>query len=66
MCLGLLRTALSGAAGGAALWTAIFPADVVKSRMQVSGKGQPMKIFLSILKNEGIYFFYINDKINEM
>ena len=56
--IGLLRTAISGAAGGAALWTAIFPADVIKSRMQVSGTGQPIEIFMSILKNEGAKALY--------
>ena len=33
--IGMAKTALSGAIGGMALWSAIFPADVVKSRMQV-------------------------------
>lgn len=34
--IGMAKTALSGAIGGMALWSSIFPADVVKSRMQVS------------------------------
>ncbi|KAI6240098.1 hypothetical protein M3Y99_00495000 [Aphelenchoides fujianensis] len=55
--IGLARTALSGAAGGVALWTAIFPADVVKSRMQVSG-GTPQGVFLNVVRKEGIAGLY--------
>lgn len=56
--IGLVGTAISGAAGGAALWTAIFPADVVKSRMQVAGNGSFSQIFVDVLKSEGIRGFY--------
>lgn len=52
-CLGPFRTALAGGIGGMALWAAIFPADVIKSRMQVSGKGSFGSLFLEILKKEG-------------
>lgn len=34
--IGLIKTMISGAAGGSVLWLVIFPADVVKSRIQVS------------------------------
>lgn len=51
---GVLRTAISGGVGGMALWAAVFPADVVKSRMQVTGSGRFSHMFVSILKNEGI------------
>ncbi|TKR77349.1 hypothetical protein L596_018344 [Steinernema carpocapsae] len=56
--IGLLPTAVSGAIGGMALWTAIFPADVIKSRMQVSGKGTFMSIFKEMLKKEGFTALY--------
>lgn len=53
--IGLLRTAMSGSIGGMALWTAIFPADVVKSRMQIQGKGSLMTTFTQILREEGMH-----------
>ncbi|GMS88482.1 hypothetical protein PENTCL1PPCAC_10657, partial [Pristionchus entomophagus] len=56
--IGLARTAASGAVGGMALWTAIFPADVVKSRMQVSGGGSFGALLLKIAKTEGIGALY--------
>ena len=34
--IGLFRTAISGGMAGVTLWTVIFPADVIKSRQQVS------------------------------
>ncbi|KJH52851.1 hypothetical protein DICVIV_00896 [Dictyocaulus viviparus] len=36
--IGLVKTAVSGALGGMALWAAIFPFDSIKSRMQVFRK----------------------------
>ena len=33
--IGWQKTMVAGAAGGAVLWLVIFPADVVKSRIQV-------------------------------
>ena len=33
--IGLFKTAISGGMAGTALWTVIFPADVIKSRQQV-------------------------------
>lgn len=61
--VGILPTILSGGLGGMALWTAIFPADVVKSRIQVQsvvGKPAPKftPVFMSILRNEGIRALY--------
>lgn len=52
--LGLVKTAASGAIGGMALWSAIFPADVVKSRMQVTGQGSFIEILIKIAKEEGL------------
>jgi solute carrier family 25 ornithine transporter 2/15 len=37
---------LAGGFAGTALWTAIFPADVVKSRIQVSSIRQLMIVVL--------------------
>uniref|UniRef100_A0A914LAQ6 Mitochondrial carrier protein n=2 Tax=Meloidogyne incognita group TaxID=654580 RepID=A0A914LAQ6_MELIC len=56
--IGVLRTAISGGIGGMALWTAIFPADVVKSRMQIGETGRFSTILLKIVKNEGISALY--------
>lgn len=47
-----MKTAVSGAIGGVALWTAIFPADVVKSRMQIQG-GTAKQVTLDVLKTDG-------------
>lgn len=49
-----MKTAIAGAAGGVALWTAIFPADVVKSRMQIQG-GTARQVTLNVLKTDGRY-----------
>ena len=35
MIVGALRTIIAGGLGGVSLWVAIFPADVIKSRVQV-------------------------------
>ncbi|CAD5216204.1 unnamed protein product [Bursaphelenchus okinawaensis] len=51
--IGLVGTAVSGAIGGMALWTAIFPADVVKSRMQVTGTGTFASTFMDVLRTQG-------------
>lgn len=37
--IGALKTMVAGAVGGSVLWLVIFPADVVKSRIQVSFAG---------------------------
>ncbi|KAI6177657.1 hypothetical protein M3Y97_00931900 [Aphelenchoides bicaudatus] len=55
--IGLMKTALAGSAGGVALWTAIFPADVVKSRMQIQG-GTAKQVTMDVLKNEGVSGLY--------
>ena len=49
--IGPLRTILAGGFGGVALWVAIFPADVVKSRVQVeSTAGTVEPTFRSVLR----------------
>jgi solute carrier family 25 (mitochondrial ornithine transporter) member 2/15 len=49
--------------GGVAFWVSIFPADVVKSRVQVDSnsdlaKGGFIRALATILKNEGISKLY--------
>merc|ERR1711994_853941 len=57
--IGALRTVVTGGVAGVTLWTIIFPADVVKSRLQVSGASTPMLTVMGdILKQEGIARLY--------
>lgn len=49
----------SGAIGGCALWTAIFPADVIKSRMQVQSISASMfSVGIDIVRKDGILALY--------
>jgi solute carrier family 25 ornithine transporter 2/15 len=52
-CLGALRTILCGGIGGVILWTLMFPFDVIKSRVQVSGKGTLYGTLMEILHTDG-------------
>ncbi|XP_070150885.1 mitochondrial ornithine transporter 1 isoform X3 [Polyergus mexicanus] len=53
------RTMVAGAVGGTMLWLAIFPADVVKSRIQVQNLKTPaLIIFKNIVRQEGIGALY--------
>ncbi|XP_041359074.1 mitochondrial ornithine transporter 1-like [Gigantopelta aegis] len=60
--IGVWRTIVCGGVGGVALWVAIFPADVCKSRIQVqsvSGKAPTFRYtFMNILRNEGVRALY--------
>jgi len=57
--IGALRTVVAGGVAGVTLWTIIFPADVVKSRLQVSGASTPMlTVMTDILKKEGLARLY--------
>lgn len=61
--IGILKTAICGGLGGVSLWVAIFPADVVKSRIQIDSnsalaKGGFINALKTILKNEGIAKLY--------
>jgi len=57
--IGPLRTVVSGGVAGLTLWTLIFPADVVKSRLQVSGATTPMLVMMAnIYKKEGLPALY--------
>lgn len=57
--IGALRTMVAGAVGGVALWTVIFPADVIKSRIQVySMRASMTQVGLDIFRKEGVLAFY--------
>lgn len=57
--IGALKTMLAGAVGGVTLWTSIFPADVIKSRMQVNNlKCSMFSLGLQILRQEGFLALY--------
>lgn len=50
---------LAGAVGGVTLWTVIFPADVIKSRVQVNGLKVPMiAMGMDIARKEGFLALY--------
>ncbi len=54
LLIGALRTIICGGVGGVSLWIAIFPFDVIKSRVQVSNISQPMmKMLIHIARTEG-------------
>lgn len=50
---------VAGSVGGIILWTVIFPADVVKSRIQVNNlKSKALTVTADILRNEGFLALY--------
>ncbi|XP_018023327.1 mitochondrial ornithine transporter 1 isoform X2 [Hyalella azteca] len=57
--IGLLNTFISGGVAGCALWTAMFPTDLIKSRIQVAGDTSPMwRVAVDIYRTEGLMAFY--------
>ncbi|CAM1292336.1 SLC25A15 (predicted) [Pycnogonum litorale] len=57
--IGVLKTIFCGGFGGWCLWFSIFPADVVKSRMQVENLSDNfLKILVRIARTEGILALY--------
>lgn len=61
--IGIVKTAICGGLGGVSLWVSIFPADVVKSRIQIDShsalaKGGFLNALYTIFKNEGIAALY--------
>ncbi|XP_033187700.1 mitochondrial ornithine transporter 1 [Bombus vancouverensis nearcticus] len=57
--IGWQRTMVAGAIGGSVLWLVIFPADVVKSRIQIKNLKSPALVVMKdIVKNEGISSLY--------
>ena len=54
--IGPMRTAMAGGLAGMMLWTAVFPFDMVKSRMQIShsqSKRSLLKELVYVARNEG-------------
>ncbi|XP_012287253.1 mitochondrial ornithine transporter 1 [Orussus abietinus] len=57
--IGWQKTMVAGAVGGSVLWLVIFPADVVKSRIQVQNLQTPAPVvFKDIVRTEGIGALY--------
>ena len=57
--LGPLKTILCGGIGGMSFWLAVFPADVIKSRHQVSSSRESfLATFLYIYRHEGLRALY--------
>ena len=57
--IGPARTIVSGGVAGVTLWVCIFPADVVKSRLQVTGATTPMLVMMKdIYLKEGVMALY--------
>lgn len=56
---GLFQTIISGGVGGVVLWTAIFPLDLIKSRIQVENLNTPMfSVMFDIIRKDGIRGLY--------
>lgn len=49
---------VAGGVGGLVFWIITYPADVVKSRIQVNNEGTTYGLFRHILKNEGAMVLY--------
>lgn len=50
---------VAGACGGCGLWISIFPADVIKSRVQIQGLSASMlSVGLDICRKEGVMSLY--------
>lgn len=57
--IGPVKTMIAGGIGGASLWISIFPADVIKSRMQIQGISASMfSVGMEIVKKEGFLTLY--------
>ncbi|XP_034111312.1 mitochondrial ornithine transporter 1 [Drosophila nasuta] len=57
--IGPFRTMVAGAIGGVCLWTSTFPADVIKSRIQVKNLNEGMfTVGADIVRREGVLALY--------
>ncbi|XP_017035347.1 mitochondrial ornithine transporter 1 [Drosophila kikkawai] len=57
--IGPVRTMIAGAIGGVCLWTSTFPADVIKSRIQVKNLNDSMfTVGADIVRREGVLALY--------
>ncbi|KFD47635.1 hypothetical protein M514_11498 [Trichuris suis] len=53
-----VTTCFCGGLAGIAFWISIFPADVVKSKIQVQGSGSFLRTFTSVIRESGIAGLY--------
>ncbi len=56
--IGIMKTALCGGLGGMSFWLSVFPADVIKSRVQIDPNGPIAKMnfvnaIMHIARKEG-------------
>ncbi|XP_018497762.1 mitochondrial ornithine transporter 1 [Galendromus occidentalis] len=58
--IGPIKTIIAGGIGGTCLWVSIFPADVIKSRMQISRKSKQsaLNVLREIIRHEGVLALY--------
>lgn len=57
--IGLVKTMTAGAVGGASFWTATFPIDVAKSRIQVNRNEAGLwRVLVNITRTEGVMGLY--------
>ncbi|XP_015930559.1 mitochondrial ornithine transporter 1 [Parasteatoda tepidariorum] len=57
--IGLLQTSIAGGIGGVCFWLAIFPADVIKSRIQISTSSSSMVLITrEIIHADGVKALY--------
>lgn len=50
---------IAGSVGGIFLWTAIFPADVIKSRVQINNiEANMFQMGMKIIREEGVLTLY--------
>ncbi|XP_030564669.1 mitochondrial ornithine transporter 1 [Drosophila novamexicana] len=57
--IGPFKTMVAGAVGGVCLWTSTFPADVIKSRIQVKNLNEGMfSVGAEIVRREGVLALY--------
>ncbi|GFY56609.1 mitochondrial ornithine transporter 1, partial [Trichonephila inaurata madagascariensis] len=57
--IGLLRTVIAGGIGGVSFWVAIFPADVIKSRLQISkSNDSTVAVTKELIRKEGFKALY--------
>ena len=59
LCSGPVRTIICGGIGGVSLWVAIFPFDVIKSRVQIQSADSPknppfVQMLVNIARQEGL------------
>ncbi|GIZ01145.1 mitochondrial ornithine transporter 1 [Caerostris extrusa] len=57
--IGLFRTIIAGGIGGVSFWVAIFPADVIKSRLQISKTNDStIEVTKQLIRKDGFRALY--------